>query len=493
MADSPRLEEANPLLESESDSRSSLEYLQEATEFDQNGDPENPLEWPTSYKWGIVALLSLMGFTVTFTCISITPIAGYIIDDLNGSPGSPGSKSASVALVTIWELGEAVGPFFIAPLSEMFGRYRLYIIMNTMFTMATVFAALAPSTELLIASRALMGISVACNVLNPAIIGDMFVSEQRGTAITFIMFIPLAGGTIGPVLSGAILQTFGWRTIIWIGVAMAIICQMLFLAFFKETYKVQILGGRSARLFQELGVCEKDKDPKMDWAGFCYSAMRPFVVIFSSSVLGALLVFGSFNFSYFYVVTTTLPDILKDVYGLSPTATGFSFIANAIGTVISLVISKTLLDKIYIKLRSMNGGKDLPEYRLPLSIVGGLMLPPAIILYGWCAEYGLPLFVFLFTVMWLRTSIMLATSPLTAYVVDACGVYSASAMAGFISARCLTSAFLPLSTSHLTGRLGYSGGFSVLGGLSLAFASIPVLIYRNGEQWRQRSWYTSNA
>ena len=132
MADSPRLEEANPLLESESDSRSSLEYLQDATEFDQNGDPENPLEWPTSYKWGIVALLSLMGFTVyvlflpvdckvnhltmirTFTCISITPIAGYIIDDLNGSPGSPGSKSASVALVTIWELGEAVGPFFLS-------------------------------------------------------------------------------------------------------------------------------------------------------------------------------------------------------------------------------------------------------------------------------------------------------------------------------------------------------------------------------------------
>jgi hypothetical protein len=33
-------------------------------EFDPNGDPENPLDWPQSYKLGVVALLALMSFTV---------------------------------------------------------------------------------------------------------------------------------------------------------------------------------------------------------------------------------------------------------------------------------------------------------------------------------------------------------------------------------------------------------------------------------------------
>jgi hypothetical protein len=33
-------------------------------DFDVDGDPENPLEWPVLYKWGIVALLAFMGFTV---------------------------------------------------------------------------------------------------------------------------------------------------------------------------------------------------------------------------------------------------------------------------------------------------------------------------------------------------------------------------------------------------------------------------------------------
>lgn len=32
--------------------------------FDADGDPENPEDWPKTYKWGIVALLAFMAFTV---------------------------------------------------------------------------------------------------------------------------------------------------------------------------------------------------------------------------------------------------------------------------------------------------------------------------------------------------------------------------------------------------------------------------------------------
>jgi MFS family permease len=265
----------------------------------------------------------------TFTCISIVPIAGHIIEDLNGGVEA---KSAAVMLVTIWELGEAIGPFFIAPLSEMFGRYRLYLTMNTMFLMTILFAALSPSTELLIVSRALMGISVASNVLNPAIVGDMFIPEQRGTAVSLIMFIPLIGGTVGPVFSGVIVQSLGWRTIIWISFAMASICQLFFFLFFRETYKVQILKQKAMVLQSKKGSSinnsEKDTRAKLELNGLRDSIMRPIMVLYDSSVLGALLLFGSFIFAHFYIVSTTLPDILEKIYGLSPTATGLAFIAN---------------------------------------------------------------------------------------------------------------------------------------------------------------------
>jgi MFS family permease len=421
-------------------------------------------------------------------------------------------------LVTIWELGEAIGPLFMAPLSEIFGRYHLYLTMNTIFIMAILFAALSPSAELLIISRALMGISAASNVLNPAIIGDMFIPEQRGTAISLIMFIPLMGGTVGPALSGVIVQSLGWRTIIWISVALACICQLMFLVFFRETYKAQILKQKEVRLRMKIGNpmagSEKDGRDKVDLMGLRDSIIRPVMVLFNSSVLAALLLFGSFTFAHFYIVSTTLPDILEGIYGLSPTATGLAFIANGestagifpisagfqliessqgLGTVISFIISKVFLDKIYVKLRAFNDGIGLPEYRLPLSIIGALALPPAVILYGWCAENKLPLPILLFSMICLRISMMLGSIPLTAYIVDACGIYSASAMAALISVRCLAGAFLPLSIAQLTGRFGYGGGFSVLGAFGLIFALIPVLVLRYGEQWRQRSRYTAET
>lgn len=65
MSHSPRVEETSPLLAgSESGYDSSLEDAHEPVDFEQNADPENPLEWPDSYKWGIVILLSFMGFIV---------------------------------------------------------------------------------------------------------------------------------------------------------------------------------------------------------------------------------------------------------------------------------------------------------------------------------------------------------------------------------------------------------------------------------------------
>ncbi|KAK3092208.1 hypothetical protein LTR53_019642, partial [Teratosphaeriaceae sp. CCFEE 6253] len=86
--------------------------------FSSQDDSDDPQNWKTSYKWGVVSLLAFMAFTVTFTCISLVPVANNIVADLDGSSGHQSTSTASVLLVTIWELGEAAGPLLIAPLSE---------------------------------------------------------------------------------------------------------------------------------------------------------------------------------------------------------------------------------------------------------------------------------------------------------------------------------------------------------------------------------------
>jgi len=65
-----------------------------------------------------------------------------------------------------------------------------------------------------VGARALDGLAVATNVLVPAIIGDMFVSEQRGAAMSGIFLAPLFGGALGPAIASAVAASAGWRRVV---------------------------------------------------------------------------------------------------------------------------------------------------------------------------------------------------------------------------------------------------------------------------------------
>lgn len=121
------------------------------------------------------------------------PVAGDVIEELTGRK----DRGTTVLFVTIWELGEAMGPLFIAPLSELYGRYAVYNIANGLFVVGVVVTAVSREIRLLIFARFATGCAVAANVLNPAIIGDLFPSESRGSAMSAVMLAPLIGGALG--------------------------------------------------------------------------------------------------------------------------------------------------------------------------------------------------------------------------------------------------------------------------------------------------------
>ena len=153
-------------------------------------------------------------------------------------------------------------------------------------------------------------------------------------AMSMIILAPILGGACGPAIAGAIAETLGWRKVLWMTIILATICELVFLTCLRETYSVTILRRRVARLqgetgnfslrsALEVGNPEADeKGSKKVWD----SVLRPFVVFSSSNVLQAISLFGSVMFTYFYIMSTTLPDVLSGIYGLSPALTGSSFI-----------------------------------------------------------------------------------------------------------------------------------------------------------------------
>ncbi|MEO3811064.1 MFS transporter [Sphaerisporangium sp. B11E5] len=105
-------------------------------------------------------------------------------------------------------------------LGDRIGRRRLLMIGGAAFAAASVLAAYSTSPEMLIATRALMGITGASLMPSTlALISNMFTDpKQMGTAIAVWMSCFMGGMAIGPVVGGVLLENFWWGSVFLLSV-----------------------------------------------------------------------------------------------------------------------------------------------------------------------------------------------------------------------------------------------------------------------------------
>jgi MFS transporter, DHA2 family, multidrug resistance protein len=127
-------------------------------------------------------------------------------------------RPSSAELLWITDIyGFMVAGFLVTmgTLGDRIGRRRLLLLGAAAFGVVSVLASLSTSPEMLIASRALLGIAGA--TLAPStlsLIFSMFQDpRQRTTAIGIWITSFSAGGAIGPVLGGVLLERFWWGSV----------------------------------------------------------------------------------------------------------------------------------------------------------------------------------------------------------------------------------------------------------------------------------------
>ncbi|MEV0001771.1 MFS transporter [Micromonospora sp. NPDC050980] len=105
-------------------------------------------------------------------------------------------------------------------LGDRIGRRKLLLIGGAAFGVLSVVAAYSSSAEVLIASRALLGVAGATLMPSTlALITNMFRDDrQRGTAIATWVSCMMAGAAIGPVVGGLMLDHFWWGSVFLLGV-----------------------------------------------------------------------------------------------------------------------------------------------------------------------------------------------------------------------------------------------------------------------------------
>ncbi|MBN6041144.1 MFS transporter [Amycolatopsis sp. 195334CR] len=110
-------------------------------------------------------------------------------------------------------------------LGDRIGRRRLLLIGAAAFLLTSVLAAYAPTAELLILARALLGIAGATLMPSTlALIGSMFRDpRQRGAAIG-LWSAGLSGGVaLGPVAGGLLLEWFWWGSVFLLAVPVMVL------------------------------------------------------------------------------------------------------------------------------------------------------------------------------------------------------------------------------------------------------------------------------
>jgi EmrB/QacA subfamily drug resistance transporter len=149
-------------------------------------------------------------------------------------------------------IGYLIGYTFAMPLmariSDVYGHSQIYILSLLIFIIGSIFVALSPNFEWIVAARIIQAIGGGAMVpIAMAIVADIFPKGSRAIPLGIIGGVVEAGGAFGPFYGGVISEMLDWRWIFWINIPIGIIAALLIFFLLglsqKAHGKADYLGG----------------------------------------------------------------------------------------------------------------------------------------------------------------------------------------------------------------------------------------------------------
>lgn len=213
------------------------------------------------------------------------------------------------------------------------------------------------------------------------------------------------------------------------------------------------------------------------------ACVRPFKLMRTPVILYATFVCSIAN-SYLVFSLSTLGTSFQKQYGFSASQSGLAYLGMTAGFAISQLTTGTFSDR-YVRKRTRNGELEAkPEYRLPILMIGAVLLPAGFIVYGWGLQYRVHWIVPIIGSALISLGVMYNFAPVQMYVVDSFTVYSVSATGAVGMIRSVVTTVFPLAADPLHTRLGYGWGNTLLAFIALTSLPMAVIFVRYGERWR---------
>ncbi|KAF2276224.1 MFS general substrate transporter [Westerdykella ornata] len=458
--------------------------------WESQDDPANPRNFPQKTKWFILGMISALTFLSPFASTICAPALPFINAALHNTSAIRGSFA-----VSIFVLGFAIGPLFLSPLSEIYGRRIILNIANLFFCAFSLGCALSPNLAGLLVMRLLAGMGgSACLTIGSGVISDLFVIEERGKAMAIYSMGVLWGPVIGPIIGGFVAQRAGWRWVFWVPfIASTVICTAI-AVLNRETNPVVLMNWKTNKLRKETGRPElenvylhgKPAHLRSPRSILTRGIFVPLKLLFMSPIVLLLSLYISFVFGLLYMLFTTVTPTFVRTYGFSPELSGLAYLGIGLGAMLGIVVVARTSDSTVVKLTKRNKGIYEPEMRLPLMVFFGMLIPAGLFWYGWSTEKHTHWISPILSLLPFGFGMMGLFAPMQTYLIDAFPTHAASAVAAMTTLRCLFGGLLPLAGPSMFGRLGLGWGNSLLGFIGVAMVPVPVAIWKYGGYVRKR-------
>lgn len=380
-----------------------------------SADPNDPLNWSPARK---ALNFALVGFFVLWTFVQLDigftawgPLQdelGLTLDVLNaGSAVNYG--------------GLAVGCFFFIPLAHKYGRRPLYIFSCALQFASCIWQAKITSVGGFIGSNLISGLGGAISeIIVQITIADMFFVHQHATMNGWFVIFQSTGAFLGPVASGYVVNSQGWRWMWWWCVIFFGVTLLCVIFFFEESKFVALLDGQSVVSTSQKSNDKKPSDgepitskvtssiapnpeikPKSYFQRMALITPtnesllphlhQPIVTLFTfPAVAYAAITYGS-TLAWFAIMTSLQASyLILPPYNFDAAGVGLINIAPFIGAFLGFPFGGYLSDKSILWLSKKNDGIYEPEMRLWLAIPIAVLGPASILMFGLGLAYVSP-------------------------------------------------------------------------------------------------------
>ncbi|OGM51169.1 MFS multidrug transporter [Aspergillus bombycis] len=434
--------------------------------WESQEDPLNPRNYPPSRKWFQLATVSIITFISPFASSVFAPGVSLAAQEFGQT-----SSIHSSFTVTAYLFGYLSGPLVLSPLSEVCGRRITLNVATTIFVLFQIGCALAPNLSALIVFRFLTGFGGSgCLTIGGGMVVDLFETEQRGLALSFYSFGPLFAPVIGPICGGFIAQRAGWRWIFWVLVIVGGTLTGIVMVANRETNPTVLIRRKTVALRKELSrpelrsCYEKEGEARGLATLLMRTSTRVIKLLATSPIVLMMALYIASVYGCLYLLFTTITSVFQDQYGWSVEISGLAYIGLGLGFFAG----------------------QLPEMRLPLCLPFALFVPISFFWYGWSVQEKTHWIVPIIGLFPFAFGIIGIFGTLQAYIVDSYPRYAASGIGAITVTRSLFGALLPLAGPPMYEKLGYGWGNSLLGFVTLAMISLPILFRRTGASLRQK-------